>query len=149
MAPAPIKLAHAEMNSRQVSTPVYYIFNTTDGFVIVAGDDRAQEILGYGEGTIDDVNALPANMRFWLDYYKAQIEYLQAHPDLVVDNTLTKASRGVSVEPLITAKWDQGYPFYAQCPMDGDVRAQTDCAATSLAQIFYKWKYPVCIICFC
>lgn len=136
-----LKLAHAELNSGMVSTPVYYIFNSDNAFVIVAGDDRAQEILAYGEGNLD-VNSLPENMKFWLETYKKQIEYLQAHPGMVVEKPMLKANRGVTVEPMLEAKWDQGYPYYNQCPMDGDRRGLTGCATTSLAQVFYKWKYP-------
>ena len=136
-----LKLAHAELNSGLVSTPVYYIFNSDNAFVIVAGDDRAQVILAYGEGHLD-VNSLPENMKFWLGTYKSQIEYLQAHPGLVVEKPMLKANRGVTVEPMLEAKWDQGYPYYNQCPMDGDRRGLTGCATTSLAQVFYKWKYP-------
>ena len=136
-----LKLAHAELNSGMVLTPVYYIFNSDNAFVIVAGDDRAQEILAYGEGNLDG-NSLPENMKFWLETYKKQIEYLQAHPGMVVEKPMLKANRGVTVEPMLEAKWDQGYPYYNQCPMDGDRRGLTGCATTSLAQVFYKWKYP-------
>ena len=136
-----VKLLHAEMSSARLSQPVYYIFNSTNAFVVVAGDDRAQEILAYGEGNLD-MNNLPENMKFWLNNYKSQIEYLQDHPGLVVEQPSLKAARGVTVEPMLVAKWDQGYPYYNQCPMDGDRRGQTGCATTSLAQVFYKWQYP-------
>ena len=66
------------MPSTSSSTPTFYIFNSDDAFVIVAGDDRAQEILAYGDGCINDLNSLPSNMRFWLDYYAKQIGF----PDL-------------------------------------------------------------------
>lgn len=36
----------------------YYVFEAGGGFVIVAGDDRAERVLGYGEITIADLNAL-------------------------------------------------------------------------------------------
>ena len=45
-----LKLLHAEMNSANIAQPVYYIFNTTGAFIIVAGDDRAPEVLAYGDG---------------------------------------------------------------------------------------------------
>ena len=136
-----IQLAHAEMNSKLAATPVYYIFNSSNGFVIIAGDDRAQEVLAYGDGNFD-VNAMPENMKFWLGTYKDQIEYLQAHPGLEVEKTALKTTRTATIEPMLEAKWDQGYPYYNQCPMDGDRRGLTGCACTSLAMIFYKWQYP-------
>lgn len=125
MAAVPnVQLAHAEMNSKLATTPVYYVFNSSDGFVIVSGDDRTQEILAYGDGNID-MSALPENMKFWLGTYQDQIEYLQAHPGLVVEKPMLKATRTETIEPMLEAKWDQGYPYYNQCPMDGDRRGLT------------------------
>ncbi|MBR5685412.1 MAG: C10 family peptidase [Muribaculaceae bacterium] len=136
-----VRLLHTQMGSTSVTQPVYYIFNTDDAFVIVAGDDRAETILAYGNGALD-MSTLPENMKFWLNHYQKQIEYLQEHPALKVEKTVLGPQRGESVEPMLEAMWNQGYPYYNQCPMDGDRRAQTGCAATSLAQVFYKWKYP-------
>ena len=132
-APA-VKWIHQEMNSNQANKAAYYVVNTDRGFVVIAGDDRAQEILAYGDGTLKDMNGLPENMKFWLENYKHQIEYLQAHPGLVVENPSLKANLTESIEPMLEAKWDQGYPYYNQCPMDGDRRGLTGCATTSLAQ---------------
>ncbi|MBQ1746309.1 MAG: Spi family protease inhibitor, partial [Muribaculaceae bacterium] len=137
-----VKWVHQEMNSSRANKAAYYVVNTDRGFVVVAGDDRAQEILAYGDGSLKDMNNLPENMKFWLDTYKQQMEYLQAHPGLEVEKPSFKGNRTESIEPMLVAKWDQGYPFYNQCPMDGDRRGQTGCAATSLAQVFYKWQYP-------
>ena len=59
----------------------YYVFNTTGnkGYVIVSGDDRAQDILASGDRPLD-MARMPENMRFWLSTYQRQIEFLQAHP---------------------------------------------------------------------
>ncbi len=144
MATSPkVQWIHQEMNSSNVQQAAYYIVNTDAGFVIVAGDDRAQSILAYGDAplTSNNLSDLPENMRFWLGYYKQQIEVLQAHPGMKVNKPAIKAG-GQSVEPMLEAMWDQGDPYYGMCPMAGDRRAQTGCGATSLAQVFYKWKFP-------
>ncbi len=138
-APA-VKWIHQERNSSRADMVAYYIVNTDRGFVIVSGDDRAQEILGYGDTEIKDMKSLPENMRFWLSYYKQQMEYLQAHPGMVVKKPVFRD--GQSVEEMLEARWDQGSPYYGQCPRDGDTRALTGCACTSLAQVFYHWQYP-------
>ena len=137
-----VKWVHEEKNSDNAAMTAYYVVNTDKGFVVVAGDDRAKDILAYGE-TLKDMNNLPENMKFWLGCYRKQMEYLQAHPGMVVEKPSLNGNRGESVEPMLEAKWDQGYPYYNQCPMDGDRRGLTGCATTSLAQIFYKWQYPV------
>ena len=135
-----VKWIHQERNSSRADMVAYYVVNTDKGFVIVSGDDRAQEILAYGDTDIKDMKSLPENMKFWLNYYKQQMEYLQAHPGLVVKKPVFRD--GQSVEEMLEAKWDQGSPYYSQCPRDGDTRALTGCACTSLAQVFYHWQYP-------
>ena len=145
MTPEPaIKWTYEVKNGDNAALNAYYVVNTDRGFVIVAGDDRANEILGYGDAPLTDMSNLPENMKFWLDYYKRQMEYLQAHPGLQVEKSSLRTNLGVTVAPMLEAMWNQGYPYYSQCPMiqSASVRAQTGCAATSLAQVFYKWKYP-------
>ena len=136
-----MKLAHAEMNSKMLDRAVYYIFNSKNGYVIVSGDDRAEEILGYGDAPLD-INTIPDNMKAWLATYKVQLEYLQAHEGLVVEApSLNAPARIPSVEPLLTALWDQEAPYWNMCKINGS-QCLTGCPATSAAMIFHYWKYP-------
>ncbi len=146
MAPSAIdmKLVKQEMNSDKPGTAVYYIFNTDDHFIIISGDDRARTVLAYGDRPIKDINRMPANMKYWLGVYKKELEYLQAHPEIAADQTLNAGgTRGVSVEPLLTAMWDQQEPYYNHCPVYNGQLCVTGCPATSLAMVFYYWKFPV------
>ena len=140
-----VRLAHAEMNSANIATPVYYIFNTSDGYVIVSGDDRARSILAHGDGALD-MNKIPCNMRAWLDVYKEQLEYLQAHPGLAVESNAPRRSSsyysGESVEPLLKEMWDQSDPYFRETPVSNGMPCLTGCGATSLSMIFHHWKYP-------
>ncbi|MBQ1738099.1 MAG: C10 family peptidase [Muribaculaceae bacterium] len=136
-----MKLAHAEMNSKMLDRAVYYIFNSSNGYVIVSGDDRAEEILGYGDAPLN-INNIPCNMKAWLSNYKEQIEYLQAHEGLQVETpSMMAPSRIASVAPLLTALWDQEAPYWNQCIINGN-QCLTGCPATSAAMVFYYWKYP-------
>ena len=146
MAPSTIdmKLVKQEMNTDKPGTAVYYIFNTDDHFIIISGDDRARTVLAYGDRPIKDINRMPANMKYWLGVYKKELEYLQAHPEIAADQTLNAGgTRGVSVEPLLTAMWDQQEPYYNHCPVYNGQLCVTGCPATSLAMVFYYWKFPV------
>lgn len=134
-----LKLLYAETGETRSATPAYYIFNADNSFVIVAGDDRAEEILAYGDGTLD-MNTMPENMKFWLSYYARQIEFLQQHPGAMARKTMLRA--GTDIEPMLEALWDQGSPYYNQCPGASGTHAMTGCATTSLAQVFYFWKNP-------
>ena len=136
-----MKLAHAEMNSKMLDRAVFYIFNSKNGYVIVSGDDRAEEILGYGDAPLD-INTMPRNMRGWLETYKEQIEYLQANPGLMVETpSMNAPARIPTVEPLLTALWDQEAPYWNQCIINGS-QCLTGCPATSAAMVFHYWKYP-------
>lgn len=138
-----LKLAHTEMNSRLAETPVYYVFSATNGFVIVSGEDRAREILAYGDSPVTDVQDLPINMKCWLDYYKRQLEYLQANPGIEVEGVvLNSAKTGQVVYPLLTANWSQNTPYWNECPVFGSDTCYTGCPATSLSMVFHYWKYP-------
>ena len=136
---ADLKLALTELNSKDVTKNVYYIFNSKDGFVIVSGEDRGEQILAYGDRALD-VNNIPVNMRGFLEGYKEDIEYLQAHPGFSAKLTAPSLN-AVDVPELLTERWDQDVPYYNQCP-NFSGRCLTGCPATSLAMIFHFWKYP-------
>ena len=138
-----LKIAHIERNTGNLALPVYYIFNSEQGFIIVSGDDRAQAILAHGDRPLD-VNSMPENMKYWLSTYKRQLEFLQAHPGLVVD--MPKSAKNLklptSIAPLLTAEWDQDEPYFNHCPVYDGTHCLTGCPATSLSMVFYYWKYP-------
>ncbi len=141
MTSAPtVKWTHEVKNSSNASLAAYYIVNTDKGYVIVAGDDRAREILAYGNKPLTDLNDIPDNMQFFLNLYKAEMEYLQAHPGLMVNKNIR--SGGVSVEPLLQTAWAQGKPYNMRCPKVGRDYCKTGCTATSLAQVMKYWEYP-------
>ena len=59
------KLIKTEMGEK-AQCPVYYIFNTATTFVIVSGDDRAEEVLAIGDKPLN-LDRIPCNMQAWLD----------------------------------------------------------------------------------
>lgn len=138
-------LLHAETSSVNVTEYAYYIFNTGDGFVIVAGDDRAESILGYGDEELDK-NDIPSAMQSMLDSFKEQIDYLLEHPGLEVEveTPSLNAPRltATSVAPLLTAKWNQGKPYYNLTPVHNGSHCITGCSCVALCQVMHYWKYP-------
>lgn len=138
-----LKLAHAEPSGKLKEHPVFYVFNSSDSYIIVAGDDRAEEILGYGEGQFD-INDIPCGMRDLFNVYKEEIEFLQTHPKLSVERVSqsTPSLMSTSVSPLISTNWGQESPYNNQCPMYGSERCITGCVATAMAQIMQYWQYP-------
>ena len=146
MSPAALNpvLLKAEIGDIKRYQPVYYIFNTSTTFIVVAGDDRADQILMVGDRPISDVNNLPLGMQDLLGQYKDQIMYLQDNPDLKVNllaNPSSPKLRAGTYGPLLTAIWDQSAPFYNQCKF-GSYQCLTGCPATSASMVFHYWKYP-------
>lgn len=138
-----VVLIHTESSQQRNNQADYYIFNTDDRFIIIAGDDRANEVLAYGDSPLDMGN-IPCGMQYWLDGYKQQMEYLLANPTITVQQTPKRApdAQGESVQPLLTAMWDQSAPYYFQTPVSDGRHSLTGCAATSLSMVMYYWKYP-------
>lgn len=147
MAPAALQpvLLKAEMGKAKINEPVYYIYNTATTFVVVAGDDRAEEILMVGDRPLKDVNNLPLGLRDLLGQYKDQIMFLQEHPGLhgspMAIPPGTPSLRATTYGPLLTCNWDQQAPYYNQCKF-GSYQCLTGCPATSASMVFYFWKYP-------
>ncbi len=115
----------------------FYIFNLGNnrGFVIASGDDRATPILGYSDKGSMRTDNLPDNVRCWLDSYKAQIKALKKAGTATVS---PRRAPSKVVEPLLTSKWDQGYPFNKTCPLNSKgERCVTGCVATAMAQVMY------------
>ncbi len=138
-----ISLAYTQQSERVKDEPVFYVFNTGNGFIIVSGDDRADDILAYGEGKFD-INDIPDGMKFMLGMYKEQIDYLFSHPNLNVEKVslASQSLNATSVAKLLNTTWDQTIPYCKQCPVIGSYYCPTGCAATALAQIMYYWRYP-------
>ena len=138
-----LQLLHAEMSSVNVTQYAYYIYNTGDGFVIVAGDDRAEQILGYGDDELD-MNDIPCCMQFMLDSYKEQIDYLLEHPELEVETPSLNAPKltATSVAPLLTARFNQGKPYNNLLPTYNGSRCRAGCSCVALCQVMHYWRYP-------
>ena len=145
----------------QPESAYYYVFNADggNGYVIVSGDDRTPEILGYVENGSFDAENIPDNMKSWLQLYADQIKFL-------VDNNITvnkKAQRARalaqstrrSVPELLTTRWNQGRPYNITCPnyyLEDDVKESsplplksgpaTGCTATAMAQVMNFYKFP-------
>ena len=141
-AVADLKLAYTENSSVSTDANAYYAFNIDGGgFIIISGEDRASQVLGYSDrGHLDFMN-LPDNFKALLRGYKEEIEYLQAHPELDV-TPIIRSTGGNSVMPMIKTNWGQGMPYYLQCPVYNGEYCVVGCVATAMAQLMYYWRYP-------
>lgn len=125
------RLAQREvLNGTDGNELFMYNIGDGDGFVIVSGDERVPEILGYSDiGSINPKD-MPENMRWWLQMYADEIKHLEG----------TKMSKAVAkhpaIAPMLTCTWNQGAPYNGMCPMDNGrgKLSYTGCVATAMAQ---------------
>lgn len=127
----------------------YYVFNIegNNGFVMVAGDDRARKVLAYGNvGTFNPEN-LPQPCAGWLQGYEAEMSALLEHPDVQPVSVVASTRFSITpVAPMLKSRWGQTSPYNLSCPTDGKAgngaRCVVGCTATAAAQIMYYHKYP-------
>jgi uncharacterized protein YjdB len=134
------------------STTAYYILNSDSGFVIVAGDDVINPIIGYSYNSLTNNNGeLPDNMKEWLDNKAKQIHYAvenntsvtneikQRWESLLSSSKENNKFQSVVVGPLIKTKWGQTTRYNVLTPGN----SPTGCVATAMAQIMKYWEWPV------
>ena len=138
----------------------YYVFNIGDnnGFIIVSGDDRAKDILGYSHNGKFNSDSLPTNFSTWLNFYQKEIKALINQPEELsytssvslstTDNATTnKTTYATSVASLLGGiKWDQGTPYNELCPTistKSTERTVTGCVATAMAQVMRYHQWPI------
>lgn len=140
--------------------PVYYVFNVSGnrGFVIVAGDDLVEPVLGYshhGSFTATDLNPAAAK---WMENYKQQIIYVKQNIHETTTaitqkwekyynniSVVVNVSRGAqAVNPLCQTQWNQAPNENGMCPFSAQYneRCVTGCVATAMAQVMKFWNYP-------
>ena len=140
--------------------PVYYVFDVTGnhGFVIIAGDDLVQPVLGYNTTGSYPVGNINPSTSKWMDNYKKQIIYVKQNihettyaitqkwmkyynNTEVVEHTSRAAQ---AVNPLCQTQWNQAPNENGMCPYDAahSEKCVTGCVATAMAQVMKFWNYP-------
>lgn len=131
-----------------------YLFLYPNGFVLTSADDAAIPVLGYGYGT--EVNETLDNPAFkgYINCMQQEIKQLrlkeannsetsEAWRSLLENNFARNDTR--SILPLLSSRWNQGWPYNMFCPADaagpgGHVYA--GCVATAMGQVMNYWKWP-------
>ena len=112
------------------------------GYVLVSGDDRFTDVLGYSDTNTFDEQNMPENMRAWLQGYIDEMAQLEAkdYQPAVRRGAGTK----VAISPLIATQWNQNAPFNSLCPTDkySGKTCLGGCVAAAMAQVvnYYMQK---------
>ena len=136
-----VQLAYTQTTSD--NSNILYVFNNADwGFVMVAGDDCVEPILGYSDtGTFDPLN-IPPGLLTMMNEYTKEISH-------AIDNNLTPAATSTpdtrtGIAPLLKTKWGQSTPFNNMCPDNGKGgHCVTGCTATAMAQVMKHHNWPL------
>lgn len=127
-----------------------YVFTTPGSTMFVSADDVAIPLLGYTDAPLENLDNIPPAMKWWIDQYVRQIDYVLSHPRATttkaglktpVRKAPQKAGRK-DIAPLLSTTWDQGAPYNNQCPALNGATTYTGCVATAMAQAMYYHKWP-------
>lgn len=123
--------------------PAFYIFNAENcaGYVIISGDDRTDEVLGYATEGHFDLEDIPDNVAAWLQTYADQIALI-ATMSQQPQAARVSSVQWAAIAPMITSIWHQDTPYNNQCPLHEGDRSATGCTATALAQIMRYHEWP-------
>lgn len=149
-------IQNATIANESQTTDFYVFTNEEKGFVIVSGEMRTSPIIAYSTENNFDTTDMPENIRWWLQSYQQQINYIRnnvkedknaIHPDWELysyENVVQTKKTNKSVSPLVNTTWNQRFPYYNLCPYDNNKSAYcvTGCVATAMAQILKFWNYP-------
>lgn len=122
-----------------------HIFNLSDGgFIVIAGDDRARQVIAYSHENNLDLEKMPQPCIEWLNQYAAEIEMLDSYAYSSLSDEESDIYPKNVVEPLIKTLWNQREPFNNNCPIDGSTgqKCLTGCVATATAQIMNYHRHP-------
>ncbi len=121
-----------------------FIFNdeANGGYVIVSGDERMPEVLGYSSTGHIDPDHIPCNLQMILDDCARKVDELRANPRAgkIVSH---KVAQQTPIAPLLGATaWDQNWPYNEMCPVINGQHCLTGCTTTATTQVMYYHKWP-------
>ncbi len=127
-------------SSKANEQPAYYIFTNPNDkkFVIISGESKLNEVVGYGDKMIENPNDQPPYFKLFLKEYERVVKEVRAKA------TTTTPQRPIKrkVEPLLTCKWSQYDPFNKYTPLSDGQHTPTGCVATATAQVMFYNKWP-------
>ncbi|MBN2175211.1 MAG: C10 family peptidase [Bacteroidales bacterium] len=140
--------------------PVYYIFNFTSyGFIIISAEDNFTPVLGYSLEKQHNPEYAGDNFTGWMKGRAGAIEFvrdnnMQASNEIKAkwenlinfdENSWIADKDGKDIETLLTATWNQDWPYNYYCPADNagpGGHVYVGCVATAMSQIMHYYRYP-------
>ena len=134
---------------------VFYVIDLNPkGFILVSANDFLMPILGYSFDNNFRFGEFPSNIDYLFDLYTKELneeiarnkqkDYIYQEWKKFSNEVEFQESRS-SVNPLISARFDQGSGWNELCPSDANGpggQALVGCVAVSMAQVMHYWSYP-------
>ncbi len=126
------------------ANPALYVFDNPNGkgFVIVAGDDMAQPILGYSYENDFPSGQLPEHVEGWLNSLKQQINDGRKYGVVSKPNSRSLTRAGEVIVQLKTAQWNQNAPYNQYSPTINGKKTPTGCTITAGAIVMKYHQWP-------
>ena len=129
--------------------PIYAYNYDGGGYVIVSGDDRTADILGFSQTGHIDADRLPVNMKNWLQGYATKIERISVSA-VPHRKATTRSGSKTNIATKMKTEWGQDYPYDLHTPelaikwkmKDTIVHSATGCVATALSMVMHYYQYP-------
>ena len=127
-------------SSQANEQPAYYIFTNPNDkkFVIISGESKLNELVGYGDKMTDNPNDQPPYFKLFLKEYERVVKEVRSKTATTTPQRPIKRK----VEPLLTCKWSQYDPFNKYTPLSNGQHTPTGCVATATAQVMFYNKWP-------
>lgn len=131
-------------NTRAVAAkepPAYYLFTSAKDkkFVIISGESGLNEVVGYGDNFSKEGSEQPPYFKKFLSDYERVVKSVRNTKREATTPTMPLKRK---VEPLLTCKWGQYFPFNKYTRVVDGRTTPTGCVATATAQVMYHHKWP-------
>ena len=150
---ADVELAYTKLDAK--GEACVYVFNFSNGFVVISADDVAQPLLGYSDEGAFDQNNIPEGLAYYLGHYASQISFavengIQADEEVMeawkdITDGVMASKNEHDVGPLIDLRWNQDYPYNYFCPNHNygpGGHVYVGCVADAMAMVMKYWNWP-------
>ncbi|MBO4673783.1 MAG: BspA family leucine-rich repeat surface protein [Bacteroidaceae bacterium] len=122
----------------------FYVFNdeANGGYVVVSGDERMPDVLGYSYDGHFDNDDVPCNLEALLEGYAEQVAQLRSNQQARVKEAVRVDASRKAIEPMVECTWGHWVPYNNLCPAKGGKRTASGCVAIAMAQIMHYHQWP-------
>ena len=122
----------------------FYVFNneTNGGYVVVSGDERMPDVLGYSYTGHFESNNIPCCLNALLEGYAEEVNSLKTGGKAYVQSSNGANPERSPISPMLECTWGHWTPYNNLCPEIEGEKAPSGCVAIAMAQIMHYHQWP-------